>query len=1305
MKTGTINAILFALLFSTAMACGGEAAKFVIANFDDQADIAKIEYEKANVELTIGPRTVTETNNVLKYTVIQGQYPSFVFNPPKSIPKDWSKYEAFSFLVWSPNDTGIAIRIDDEKSFNYNSRYNGGVNVQKGRTLVQIPISNIAKSIDVSKIKTLILFIADPPKGLTLHFDDFQLGPLQADKVDFIPYNERYDLTSSLEVVSPHLPLARNLAGGPVPVFMLASVKFGREVVEMMQRMDLKVSQLTWDREWGANTWGFGDFYGLRGHSIDYVLMQKYLDSSMQGPEKFGALVMYTPLGWSSFTLSARKALIKRVKEDGEGLVFVMPFPGGPQQNAPWPDDLKEICALVDSKTDWIRDGCDVRYANDGRIIGKKWAKTKDHPITAGVPLESLPFTHMEVQKYAPAPDAEVLIATESGEPVLAIRQCGKGRVVTFATRALSLTPIMTPPEEFQNKIPYRFWETWYNLENRAIHWAAGREFKRAGDPVELKPTQEQADSYFAARQWKDAQGKVTDWELNFTPPKTEPKAFALTLPTAIKPGDAIKVSFTPPAGTEGAEWSAILGEIGNSHWRTLETVAKVENNSVELPSNRVRQYMAYVKIEGRKEGNLIALGKGEVIVTPEPKWDDYEIHTWLESGLPFLQDFEQQRMLDFGLTCNTTSPWDINECKRLFRAGMRVHGCGCTQGLHPKDLDGQSKKYKETKDKACLIRNPSYADAAFLAKEREQIQKYVDGLKDFAPLSMIMSDETALTSYTFEFDYDFHPANVAKFREKMKSKFETIDALNAALATTFKSFDEVQPPVSEDAKAAKNFGLWNEWRAFNDDMWAGAFKMYGDAMKEKAPGSRVSVSGTQESAIFNGIDWAKMTPNFGAVCGYGGRFQELQRLCFHPNDLRVTPWGGYGRSGRAVDHQLWSSLTTGGSGMGLFWWISLRNADLTFCKSGKDYQRVFAEIKAGIGKQYMQSKRHFSPVGILWSASSQRASWTLGKFDEFKKIEAEVVNGLTSSEFDPFFISEESVVGGELSERGAKAIVLPMSISLGMGAKKGGLAVVPALEKFIAGGGTVIVTDDVAFDEFLQPAKLPETLSGKIVKFADIKGDIAAGLAKASVKPWLRCSGPTGARIKGVSSTVHKIPGDAGGFLVTILRAPIGAKDVVGADGVIHSVPDTEGGKEIETVTIDVSQLGATNFYDIRKNASLKVADGKLTIELQAGDGYPIAALPYSVESISATAAKKDRALNVSWELKGSAKSFAAHVVRIEFLDAATGKPDPNFHANVNCGADGKGSFSFPLATEDESRPVLVRVHDVLSGKTTEAK
>ena len=310
-----------------------------------------------------------------------------------------------------------------------------------------------------------------------------------------------------------------------------------------------------------------------RSDRTDFTIMQRYLASSMMGPEKFEALALYTPVGWNRFTAGARQALTRRVKEDGAGLVLMMPFPGDKEQ--PWPEDLKELSALINSDTDWWDPKwADVKPAKTGRIEGQKWTKTRVHPITEGVPLEMLPFDKMEVQKYELAPGAETIIQLQDGTPVMAVKKLGKGRVVTFATRARSLTPDVnirqdkTPPYRFWDP-SFRFWEAWYSLENRALLWAAGREFKREGQAVDLKVDAENAEPACVARQWKNASGQVTDWELVFTPAPVS--SVEIAAPEAVRPGEKIPISFEQPASAIGAKWAVILGEKAGFHCARLK--------------------------------------------------------------------------------------------------------------------------------------------------------------------------------------------------------------------------------------------------------------------------------------------------------------------------------------------------------------------------------------------------------------------------------------------------------------------------------------------------------------------------------------------------------------------------------------------------------------------------------------------------------------------------------------------------------------------------------------------------------------
>ena len=1283
-------------LFSLLLAAPLIAAERLITDFNEMNDRRGLDWNAESVEVTFGPRLVTERGSVLKVVVKQSGYNGVALYAPL-VPRDWSAHEALSFVVWSNDERDLAIRVDDHNSVGYNSRFNGGVRLLKGRNLVQVPLATIAKAIDLANVKLLNLFFDHPPVGLTVWVDDIKLGRLEAERTPFIPYAERLDHQPRMEVVSPHLPLAKPLAGGPLSAFLIAGVKQGREVVELMQRIDLAPSVLSWDREWGANTWGFGDAYGQRGSGLDCALMQRYLASSLQGPEKFEVLLLSTPMGWNRFGPAARQAILERVRDRGEGLVLLMPFTG--ERGQPWPEDLRALSALIDADADWVDDGGNVRQPKDGREYGERWRVAEAHPITAGVPLEALPQKHMQIQQYQLAPGAQALVTlTPRQVPVIAIRQVGKGRVVTFATRGWSLTPLMDAPEGWADRPAHRYWETWYALLSRAALWAANRPLVRDRQASVAPVAGEHADPWYTLRQWKDAQGNVTDWELAFANPAPQVERVVLQVAEHVAPGATISVQVAVPDGLQDATWSALLGELGDGRWRTLASAA-IKDGAVSLPSTRVRQPIALVRVLAKRGDQTVAEGRAEVVVSFKPVWDDYETLTWYERGLPFMADLEMARMRDFGLSGNTASPGNPTEWRRLFRGGMRIHPVGFADGLHTKDLEGQMRQWRETKDRAALVRRPSFADPSFAAEQRAKTAAMAEKSRPYGPLSYITSDETSLTSYTAEFDLDEHANNVAAFRAKLTQRFGDIAALNAAFGTSLASIDAIVPLTGIEAKEsgqAEKAALWNAWRSHNDDAWAGVFRLYGDAVKSTDSSARLSVSGTQEQAVFNGIDWAKLTPELGAVSGYGGRWQELQRLCFQGAELRATPWCAYGRSGRAVDHQVWSNLLAGGDGMALFWWFSLRNHDLTFCNSGKDYQRVIAEMRGDIGKQFMQSTRRFSPVAVLWSATSQRAAWLRGKFNDFKQAEAQVMNALHAAGQDPMLVSEQQVAAGTLAERGVRALVLPMTLALGHGVKKGGLPLVPAVQRLLDAGGAVVVTDVPELDEFLRPAALPDSVVKRLTRFAP--AILATTLSTAGATPHVTLTPSAG-----MTAVLHDIAGVGGGRILTLVRQPVGIREVVGADGVPYSERDDQAGPEIQPVQVGVARLGEIaklTIIDCRSGKVLPVVDGAITVAVQAGDGHPLAILPYRVNGLTATAAVANGDLTVTWKIAVAAETISGHVVHVE-VRGKDGRTLRHLVRNVTTGTDGAGSLMFPLAEED-GIGLTVHLRDVLTGLST---
>ena len=153
-----------------------------------------------------------------------------------------------------------------------------------------------------------------------------------------------------------------------------------------------------------------------------------------------------------------------------------------------------------------------------------------------------------------------------------------------------------------------------------------------------------------------------------------------------------------------------VLQEKLNGRWRTIDSSEKnadiispeiTETGVITatLQTNRVRGYMAFITVEAKKDGKVVARGKAEVVVTPPPVWDDYETFTWLGDGLTFIFDQEAQLMRDFGLTGNSGSAGNAKRTKKLFRENMRVHPIGFAAGMHVRNFSESVKAYGNTKE------------------------------------------------------------------------------------------------------------------------------------------------------------------------------------------------------------------------------------------------------------------------------------------------------------------------------------------------------------------------------------------------------------------------------------------------------------------------------------------------------------------------------------------------------------------------------------------------------------------------------
>lgn len=286
------------------------------------------------------------------------------------------------------------------------------------------------------------------------------------------------DITYSTAVVTPHVPWATKLPQGPIKGFFIPSIQYGRDMVELMQRLSLDPTTDSIDRNWDISCWGIGDFYGheFRGDRDDFQTVYGYVEKDLTGNAQYEVIVIPGLNGWSRMTRATRDAILRRV-QNGAGLVLLHPFVGDVKghpfkgDEAAGDERLWEISPLYGVADDTVNERGYPEINRDAVTKGK-WEAAEPHFITEGLPLELLPEGTIGGSFYRYKSKGNVVI--KSGDnPVVSVNNYGKGRVVSMAYVEEGFTPETINPIE--TRIYWDYWEYQYSLLSRAILWAAGR--------------------------------------------------------------------------------------------------------------------------------------------------------------------------------------------------------------------------------------------------------------------------------------------------------------------------------------------------------------------------------------------------------------------------------------------------------------------------------------------------------------------------------------------------------------------------------------------------------------------------------------------------------------------------------------------------------------------------------------------------------------------------------------------------------------------------------------------------------------
>jgi hypothetical protein len=886
-----------------------------------------------------------------------------------------------------------------------------------------------------------------------------------------------YDIHYSTRVETGIPEKLKAFINAKMKVFFVPGVRYGREIVELIQRTDLNFETVTYDRAWDLNKWGIGDFYDIRAAIDDFRAILGNLERVLTSDEHFDALVIPGINGWSHFTPQTRQAILRRV-EAGAGLILVKPFHGGGKS-----EELELLSPLVNQFEEGFGDdenaGGGYPRVKFELLKSEKWTPEK-HYITNGIPFDVFPYGELAYYPYISS--GEVIIRSESGDPIAAVKEYGQGRIAAFGYYPRDILPqhrdftgkestydaIIDGWGGAKHSLPFPYLDYFYELIYRSIIWAARRTPERQisdaavhGNKVDVEPSLE--NGYFLKYTIKDLFDSVIEQDVVSTSSFELPHGLTLggsyRVELSLLEGDLLSDWATTPvkyplsasisemsvnaqdirAGdtlTAEVRVSGVPSECKISVVDDFERIVAERTFSIDGEANLQFRYTAddvkslHIRIRAELivDGRLIQRVESQpVVVTPSQRTlDDFEVFMCPQNrGQGEWLPLVGQLFRKMGVTgLFPGSP------KTLTMSG--ANGLG-VYWYHRGPYVKRKENYLRTKDKSFLHRIPCLNDPEFWDETRNRITETIRKHKKYGPVSYFANDEGSLTCYVDELDLCFCPHCMKTMRSWLLEEYGALDTLNSIWGTGFARWEDVIPFTLEEAQKTGLFAPWGDHRRFMEHTFTEAYRRIRSFIRKEDPDGVIRMSGCQASTAYSGYDYYQLHRHVGYFEAYGvGNQFEFHRSFAAPGTI-IGGWFGYGAEGIAVQNRIWNAVYHNLTLISIFWEYSCLNPDFTFSRSAKDMSEAFTEIKReGIGKLLLYAaKRDSLGIAVHYSMPSIHGTRMKEDTTRFESNRQGWIDVLEDLGCQYNFVATQQIEEGSLIAEGYRMLILPYSIAL----------------------------------------------------------------------------------------------------------------------------------------------------------------------------------------------------------------------------------------------------------------------------------
>jgi hypothetical protein len=272
-------------------------------------------------------------------------------------------------------------------------------------------------------------------------------------------------------IVTPHIPWAKPYYMGKTRALILTNTESEREVIELAQRFSLDFKRVT---------------HGASGWKTPCELVKTWNPAAATAHQKrileqdaLDVIIMNVP--WDVLNPDVTALIVKRVK-GGTGLVVISPRAQNAAEAKNLPPELAQDFAQAPAVP-----GSDKPAA---------WTRTLAHPVTTGVPFETLK-TKVSVHKLQTGRVLAEGVAGNDRLPLVVAGELGKGRVIClnynagwYPERCNKLVPNLQPlstsraPEPTPDYPTFDWWEYAWSLVIKSALWASGREAELRIDEI-----------------------------------------------------------------------------------------------------------------------------------------------------------------------------------------------------------------------------------------------------------------------------------------------------------------------------------------------------------------------------------------------------------------------------------------------------------------------------------------------------------------------------------------------------------------------------------------------------------------------------------------------------------------------------------------------------------------------------------------------------------------------------------------------------------------------------------------------------